>query len=83
MKSGRHGCVVVSAAGSQQEDCGFDSGPETFVCGVCMFVLCQRGFSPDSQAFCQNMHVRSITEFKLFIAVNASANGYLSSRALR
>ena len=44
---GRHGGAVVSAVASQQEGPGFVSGPaRAFLCGVCMFSPCLRGFPP-------------------------------------
>ena len=39
--------AVVSAVASQQEGHGFVSGPaRAFLCGVCMFSPCLRGFPP-------------------------------------
>ncbi|KAF7664099.1 hypothetical protein LDENG_00189080 [Lucifuga dentata] len=44
---GRHGGSVVSTVASQQEGPGFDSGRgRAFLCGVCMFSPCLRGFPP-------------------------------------
>ena len=38
---------MVSAVASQQEGPGFVSGPaRAFLCGVCMFSPCLRGFPP-------------------------------------
>lgn len=36
---------MVRAAAAQQEGCGFTSGPDTCLCGVCMISLCLHGFS--------------------------------------
>lgn len=44
----------ISAAISQQEGCGFDFRPGTFLCRVCMFFLRRfSGFIPQSK----NMYV--------------------------
>lgn len=40
--------TVVSPTASQQEGFGCKSGPETFLCIVCMFYLCPGGFYPGS-----------------------------------
>lgn len=42
---GRNSGAAVSNAASQQEGCGLDSGPEAFLCGVCIFCLCLRPLS--------------------------------------
>ncbi len=45
---GRHSGSVVSTVVSQQEGPWFEprQGQEGFLCGVCMFSLCLRGFTP-------------------------------------
>lgn len=39
-----------SATTLEQKGCSFNSGPGTFLWGVCRFYLCLRGFSPGSLA---------------------------------
>ena len=45
--AGLHSGPVASTAASQLEDRRF---PGIFLCGVCMFSLCKRGFSPGTPA---------------------------------
>ena len=74
-----------STVASQQEGLGFDSrlGRGVFLCGVCMFSPCLRGFSPGTPASSHSpktcrLGARLIGESKLSVGVSVSVNGCLS-----
>ena len=58
------GGAVVSAVASQQKGPGFVSGPaRAFLCGVCMFSPCLRGFPPGtpvSSHFKRHAHAQAM-----------------------
>ena len=57
----------------------------SFLCGVCMFSPCMRGFSPGTPASShhpKNMHVRLIGDSKLSLGVSVSVCGCLSHLSL-
>ena len=74
---------MVSAVASQQEGSRFESwlGCGTFLCGVCMFSPCRRGFSLGT-FLPQSKHMQNGTWLngysKLTIGVTVSVNGCLS-----
>ena len=76
---------MVSAVAAQQEGSRFKSrlGRGIFLCGVCMFSPCKRGFSPGTPASSHSpktckMGTRLIGYSKLTIGVTVSVNGCLS-----
>lgn len=48
-----HGDAAVSTSTSQRVGCGFESPGWLFLCGVCMFSLCEHGLFPGAQASSQ------------------------------
>ena len=58
---------------------GLSQGGGAFLCGVCMFSSCQRGFSPGAPASSHSPKTcRLIGDSKLSVGVNVSVNGCLS-----
>ena len=56
-----------------------------FLCGVCMFYPCMRGFCPGTPASShrpKNMHVRLIGDSKLTLGMSVTMNGCLSHLSL-
>ena len=64
---GLHGGVVVSTIASQREGSRFNSRLGAFLCGVCMFSPCMRGFSPVLRLPYKNNHVRLIDVSKIVL----------------
>ena len=70
---------MVSTVASQQECFGFE--PDSFLCGVCMYSPCMRGFSLGALASSHLLNTcRLIGDSSVNRGVNVSMNGCLSIR---
>lgn len=72
MKTGK-ACQGSRANVSEKEGYKFKTQLQTFLCGVCLFSLCMRGFSlcTSFHPNTRNKHFRFIVDSKLFLFVNS------------